>query len=157
MSTEGVETERHGVRFWIAFAVGGAVMAFGVRGALQHAAATHPRDLFIWLVGAGLLHDLVVAPLICATGLLLAHFLAEPWRTPVRAGLILSALVVLVGWPGLRMYGRDRVPDNLSAQPLDYSTAVLTVLAVVWLSVAVWTLLRVRARRATADEGTPTR
>jgi hypothetical protein len=121
-------------------------MGFGVRGALQDAAATHPRDFFVWVVGADLAHDLLIAPLVCVVGFMLARFLSEPWRTPIRAGLILSALVILVGFPGLRMYGRDRVPDNLTAQPLNYSTAVLTVLAIVWIGVAVWTLLRVRAR-----------
>lgn len=44
--------------------------------------------------------------------------------------------------PALRGYGRDRVPDNLSVQPLDYTAAVLTVLAVVWAVVAVWLAAR---------------
>jgi hypothetical protein len=148
----GTNEERHGAGFWVGLAIGTGVMAFGVRGAFRDAAATHPRDFFVWVVGADLVHDLLIAPLVCLVGFVLARFLAEPWRTPVRGGLIVSALVVVVGWPGLRMYGRDRVPDNRSAQPLDYTTAVLTVLAAVWIGVAIWVVLRARARH-TADCG----
>ena len=73
-------------------------------------------------------------------------------RAPVRAGLFASAVVILVGWAALRGYGRDHVPDNPTVDPLDYGSAVLTVLAVIWGAVAVWAAMawfrsRARARR----------
>ena len=37
-----------------------------------------------------------------------------------------SALVVAIGWPGLRGYGNKS--DNATIHPLDYGSAVLTVL-----------------------------
>jgi hypothetical protein len=142
-----LEPERHGVGFWIAVAIGGGVIVFGIRGAVHAARATGPTDFFAWVIAADLLHDLVIAPVVCAAGFVLTRLLPERWRTPVRSGLIISALVVIVGWTGLRGYGRDRVPDNPTVQPLDYRTALLTVLAVVWIAVVLWGLLRMRASR----------
>jgi hypothetical protein len=141
------QLERHGAGFWISVALGGGVIAFGVRGAVHDAAATGPADFFVWIVAADLLHDLLVAPLVCVVGFVLTRTLPEPWRTPVRSGLIISALVVAVAWAGLRGYGRDQVPDNPTVQPLDYGTSVLTVLAVVWTAVAIWVVVRVRSQR----------
>lgn len=135
-------TERPPRGFWVAAGAGFAVMGYAVAGVLGDARATHPRSFAAWVVGAALVHDLLVAPVVCLVGLLLGRVLREPWRTPVRTGLIVSGVVLLVAWPALRGYGRDRVPDNLSVQPLDYTAAVLTVLAVVWAVVAVWLAAR---------------
>ena len=152
MTAPAAEPERHGAGFWIAVVLGGALIAFGIRGALVDSAATGPAEFFVWVVGADLVHDLLIAPLVCVVGHLLARAVPEPWRTPVRSGLIVSALALLVGWPGLRGYGRDQVPDNPTVQPLDYGAAVLSVLTVVWLGVAVWALLASRSSRRARRE-----
>ncbi len=153
----------HGPAFWIAFVVGSGIMAFGVRGMLTNAAAADPATVFGWIVGGDLLHDFFLVPLVLITGAVLVRIVPEPWRTPVRAGLISSALLVAIAWPALRGYGRVRVPDNHSVQPLDYGTAVFTVLAVVWLGVACcWCCVRFvrrsgRRSRAAMPTGSPTR
>lgn len=151
-------TERPPRGFWVAAGAGFAVMGYAVAGVLGDARATHPRSFVAWVVGAALVHDLLVAPVVCLVGLLLGRVVREPWRTPVRAGSIVSGVVLLVAWPALRGYGRDRVPDNRSVQPLDYTTAVLTVLAVVWAVVAVWLAARLThgRRRTPRDSPSPT-
>ncbi|MGQ0826321.1 MAG: hypothetical protein ACT4OX_15035 [Actinomycetota bacterium] len=136
-----------GTRFWIFAVLGAAVMAYGVWGALDESAATHPRSLATWIVGADLLHDFLIAPLVATVGAAIARVVREPWRTPVRAGVIVTAVVVVVGFPAWGGYGRDRVPDNTSVAPLDYTTAILTVLSGVWLGAALWALARARAAR----------
>jgi hypothetical protein len=68
-------------------------------------------------------------------------------RRPVRAGLFATFVVVLVGWAPLRGYGRDRVPDNPTVDPLDYATAIPTVLTVVWLFTLGWIAVAVRRGR----------
>ncbi|MDZ4826087.1 MAG: hypothetical protein SGJ13_06425 [Actinomycetota bacterium] len=143
----------HGARFRIALVIGGAVMAYGIWGVLDDARATHPGSLFVYVVGADLVHDLVIAPVVCIVGWLLTRVVPEPWRSPARAAVLISAIAVVVGWPSLRGYGRARVPDNASVQPLDYSTALGTVLAVVWLGTAVWATVRVTRRRSNEDAG----
>jgi hypothetical protein len=40
-----------------------------------------------------------------------------------------------------------RAPDNHSVQPLNYATAVLTVVAVVWLLCGAWFLVDLRRSR----------
>jgi hypothetical protein len=102
-----------------------------------------------WVVAADLLHDLVLAPLVCVLGLAIARFVAPPLRWPIRAGAIATAIVLLVAYPALRGFGRRTAPGNASVQPLDYTTAVLTVLAVVWGAALVWACvnLAVHARR----------
>ena len=66
---------------------------------------------------------------------------------PVRAGLFASIVVILVGWAALRGYGRDQVPDNPTVDPLNYGTAVLTVLLTVWAAVALWAGFAIRRSR----------
>lgn len=145
-------TDDHGRRFWIAVVIGGAVMAFGIRGVLGESSVS-PVTLFSWIVGADLAHDLLVAPLAGACGVLVHRYVREPVRTPVRAGLFVSAVVLVVAWPAWRGYGRDAVRDNLSVQPLEYTTSIATVLGVVWLVVLVWTIVRIRSSRAGAARG----
>ena len=71
-------------------------------------------------------------------------------EAPVRAGLFAFAVAILVGWAALRGYGRDQVPDNATVDPLNYGTALLTVVAIIWAGVALWCgVASYRFRRAT--------
>jgi hypothetical protein len=113
-------------------------MGFGVRGVLMHAEGTEPLQFTKWFIGADLLHDFVLAPLVCLAAAAVARVLPARVRAPVGSGLIASAFVLAVGWAPLRGYGRATVPDNPTVQPLNYATGVATVLAVVWAVVGVW-------------------
>jgi hypothetical protein len=130
--------ETGGAGFWIGALVGGGIMVFGLRGLLDAAPATRPAEVGLGFLGLDLLHDAVLAPLACVVGALLTRFLPRPFRAPVRAGLFASFVALLVGWPALRGYGRDQVPDNPTVDPLSYGTALLTVIAIIWAAVAVW-------------------
>jgi hypothetical protein len=138
-----------GPGFWVAAGVGVAIMAFGVRGVLVHAGGTEPPAFAAWLVGADLLHDFVLAPLVCLLAVGVARAMPARVRAPIGSGLIVTAFVLAVGWAPLRGYGRATVPDNPTVQPLNYATGIATVLVVVWCAVAVWTVIELlRARRA---------
>ncbi len=136
--------ERAGASFWIAFAIGGAVMAFGIRGAVMNLKDSAP-DVAKWVIGADLVHDLILAPIAVAVGWTINRIVPARWRAPVQAGLMATGVTLLLGWPGWRGYGRHLVPDNPSVQPLDYTTAILTVLAIIWGAVVVWLALRLVA------------
>ena len=127
-----------GFGFWLAVVIGVGVMAFGVMGLLHAAPATRPLQVLRDGIGLDLVHDLVLAPIACGAGILLTRLLPPPWRAPVRAALFATVMVLLVSWPALRGYGRAIVPDNPTVDPLNYSTAVLTVVALVWLAAAGW-------------------
>jgi hypothetical protein len=134
--------ERRGPAFWIGLVVGGAVIAYGVRGVLADAAATHPFSFATWFVGADIVHDAFVAPLAALVAWPVVRFAPLRWRAPLLAGLFGSAVVLAIAWAPLRGYGRATVPDNGSVQPLDYATATATVLGFVWLAVVAWILVR---------------
>ena len=147
------EQTPRGVGFWIGLALGLPIMAYGVVGAATNA-GTHPIKLATWIVGADLIHDLLVAPVVGLVGWLLVKVARRPWRAPLRAALITTALIVAIGWVPLRGYGR--IADNRSLAPLDYATTILTAVGAVWLACAVWiAAVAVRGRTNVSQNPTP--
>lgn len=117
--------------------LGAPVIAYGIRGALVDAADTHPGELARWIIGAGIVHDLVIAPMVLALGLLIRRVVTdEPVRRVLRAGFVVSAALALVAWPFVRGYGRvAAVPSVL---PRNYAMGLAAYLGVTW---AIVTLL----------------
>ncbi|HEY3682081.1 MAG TPA: hypothetical protein VGL93_03535 [Streptosporangiaceae bacterium] len=123
------------------YAFGGALMLFGLLGLLSDAGDDHPIGWALWFAGGVLVHDLVIAPVVVAAGWALRRV-----ARPVRAGLLVSVLVVAGVAPVVLALGRK--PDNPSILPLPYGRNLVLVLAVVWLGAgAVWAVRRVRQRR----------
>ncbi|MCX5381515.1 hypothetical protein [Streptomyces sp. NBC_00091] len=100
-----------------------------------------PLGVLVWLGGALVLHDGVIAPLVLATGLLVA---GVPARGLVRGALITAGALVLVTLPALL---RPGAPVNPSALPLPYGRNLAVVLAVVGAVAAATWLLRRLLRR----------
>jgi hypothetical protein len=97
------------------------------------------RDLtgvLIWLGGAVLLHDALIAPLVLLVGLVLVRGGA---RGPVRGALVVAGALTVVALPGLLRPGRTA---NSSVLPLDYPRNWLIALA----AVATVTVLVLAAR-----------
>lgn len=130
------QPRRWDLPFVLGLVVGGAVMIYGIAGLLDATTTTRARQITTWVVGADLLHDAVLAPIAALVGLAGARLLRPRVWPVVRAGLVASACALFVAYPMLRGFTRDQVPDNASAAPLDYGTAVLTVLVVIWALVA---------------------
>jgi hypothetical protein len=120
----------------IGLAVGIPVMAYGVRGVLVDAADTNPGELARWIVGAAVVHDLVLIPLVAVAAWGLGRLVPGRWWGPVRAGLVVTGALCLVAAPFLAGFGRD--PGNPSLLPRDYAAGLVTAVAVVWLAVAAW-------------------
>jgi hypothetical protein len=119
----------------VAGALGLALMAVGATLLLT---GGQLKDVALWLAGAIVLHDGIIAPLVLGVGLLLA---AVPARGTVRGALVVAGCLTMIALPPLL---RPGAPTNPSALPLDYlrnwllvlaSVAVVTgvVLAVRWL------------------------
>jgi hypothetical protein len=132
----------YGRAYWVALAIGAGVMAYGGIGLVGDTGVGPSADVAAWLVGADVAHDFVLAPLACFIGAGVARFLPRWCRAPVQAALLTTGVLLIVVFPALRGYGRDQVPDNPSVQPLDYTTATLTALAVVWAGAALWLTVR---------------
>jgi hypothetical protein len=140
---------RYGRAFWIALPAGAALMAFGAVGLVGDTGLAAGADVARWLVGADVAHDFVLAPLACLVGAAVARVLPRWCRAPVQAALLTSGVLLIVVFPALRGFGRDHVPDNVSVQPLDYTTGTLTALALVWAAAAGWLVVRI----VTSDRG----
>jgi hypothetical protein len=128
-------------RFWIGFAVGLIPMAWGVRLYLDLTPDAARRiDVVAWLVGADLVHDLLVAPLVVGVGWALTQVVPARVRPPVTVGLVLTGTVLLVGWLPLVGSAGD---GNATIQPRAYGREIALVVLVIWVAV----LLAVVARR----------
>jgi hypothetical protein len=124
----------------VGLALGVPVMAYAVRGVLVDAHLTHPAELARWIIGLAVLHDLVLVPIVLAAGTLLRRRVASWAWPPVRAALVTTAVLVAVGWPFARGYGRN--PDIPSLLPRDYTAGLVAAVAVVWALAAVWLVAR---------------
>ncbi|MFI9586235.1 hypothetical protein ACIHCQ_31345 [Streptomyces sp. NPDC052236] len=91
--------------------LGVALMAIG---AVLLLAGGQAVDVALWLAGAIVLHDGLVAPLVLAVGLLLA---SVPARGTVRGALVVAGSLTVIALPPML---RPGAPANASALPLDY-------------------------------------
>lgn len=140
----------YGWPFWSAVAVGCTTIGWGVRSFLESVpGAPERREFLVWLVGSDIAHDLIVAPIVFAVGWCIGRAAPAAVRPAVQVATIVSAAVVTVGWLPLR--GSARYVGNPTIQPLDYSTAVLTALALVWAAVGIWALGRARRGRRSSS------
>ncbi len=100
-------------------------------GAWQLSVVPDPWEVGVWLVGALVLHDALIAPLVLVLGFLVA---AVPARGVVRGALITGGATVLITLPLLLRPGS---PPNPSALPLPYGRNLLLVLGAVVISAVV--------------------
>lgn len=122
---------RPGPFAWCAILLGWAVMVVAVLGASNDGKLGGFTSWATWLVGAALVHDLLVLPIVLATGWLLTRLLPRPWRTPLRIALVVAAVTALTVWPIARRWGaRD---DNPSILPLPVMRNLAILVAVVLL------------------------
>lgn len=110
-----------GVRLFL----GGAGLLLIAIGGRLLADLPDPFDVLVWMGGALVLHDGIIAPLVLAAGLAVA---AVPARGLVRGALLTAGVLVLVTLPLLL---RPGTPPNPSALPLPYGRNLLLVLAAV--------------------------
>jgi hypothetical protein len=137
--SEGAGSSRHGAGFWAAVAAGGLVMAVATWGAFDSLSTSSFGSWGKWIIGLDLLNDFLILPIVALVGVGVGRLPLGSARAPVQAGLFATAIVLLVAWPGLAGLSAS---DNPTIQPLDYTTATLTVLAVVWAGVGAWALVR---------------
>jgi hypothetical protein len=79
-------------------AVGGAVMAFAVVGALTDP-DTRPVGHLLFLVGVLVTHDAVVLPLAIGVGVLIGRYVPKRVRVPVRVAAFVTAALLVVAVP----------------------------------------------------------
>ncbi|KAA6211205.1 hypothetical protein [Streptomyces filamentosus] len=130
------------------YAVGGLGVGLIGLGAWLVTAEPAPGAVLVWLAGALVVHDGVLAPLVLAVGLLIA---GRPGRGLWRGALVIAGSVVLVTLPLLL---RPGPPPNPSALPLAYGRNLAIVLAAVAAGAGLLHLARLWRRRSQRRVGT---
>jgi hypothetical protein len=122
-------------------ALGAAGLALMAAGLYLLVTGGQFKDVALWLAGAVVLHDLLVAPLVLAVGLLLALL---PARGLLRGALVTAGCLTVIALPVLLAPG---TPRNPSVLPLDYPRNwLLTLAAVAAVTAAVLVARRLRGR-----------
>ncbi|SDL81727.1 hypothetical protein [Streptomyces wuyuanensis] len=131
---------------YVTGALGVVMMAVGAALVLSNRDAP---GVLVWLGGALVLHDAVLAPLVLGVGLLVAGL---PARGVVRGALVVGGSLVLVTLPLLL---RPGAPPNPSALPLPYARNLVIVLGAVAGAACLVLLVRWLRRRPryTEDDG----
>ncbi|MBX3313714.1 MAG: hypothetical protein KF906_05275 [Actinobacteria bacterium] len=124
-----------GALFWISAVVGAAVVAYALRELWSVSSPVSRASLARFLIGGGLVHDALWAPLVAVVLVVTAQLLPVRSRLPVRVGLAFTALVLIVSWAQVRGYGVRA--NNPSLLPRDYGLVVAVLLAAIWAAVAV--------------------
>lgn len=128
-----------GPAFWLMFAVGWAIMAFGIKGLIQQPGSVGPDTVGPWLIGSAVVHDFLVAPAVIALGVVIVKLVPGEIRRFVQTGLVISGAVIAVAAPLL--IGLGGQAGNASALPHNYRVNVLIVLGVVWLGIVLAALV----------------
>lgn len=81
---------------WVGLLLGVPVLAWGIRGLFAASARVHPPELARWIVGAAVVHDLVVIPVTLAVGLGLRRIVPPTAWPPVRWALAATAVVTVI-------------------------------------------------------------
>lgn len=130
---------------WPLYAAGSAMIVFGLWGEL-FGADTNPLRWAELLVVAALAHDLVLAPVVLALGVVTRRLVPTRVRSAVQGAWLVSAVLLLVAIPGLGRFGAKA--DNPSVLPRDYPTGLAVGVGTVVLVATLGVVLRqVRQRR----------
>ena len=120
---------------------GGALMAYGAWRILGTAQLTRPRTLALWLVGAVVVHDGVLAPMTMTIGYVLGKIFRPRGRRYVAGALVTAAMLTAVAAP--LVHRRGRGPAGSTLETRDYASNLVLLLAAVALVSTVAYLVRV--------------
>jgi len=116
--------------FWPMTAAGLALSGYGLVGLLGDAGVGDSMSWLTYFIGGLLIHDIVWAPLVALGSIVVVRIVPVRVRPVVQGALIVTATVLLVGYPVVN--GSGRLANNPSILPLDYSRNLIIVLGCVW-------------------------
>ena len=131
--------------FWIGLVMATPVLAYGLKGALDHLPDVQLTSFITYFVGGAVVHDLVLAPAVCLIGWAVVRLVPKVAVAPVQAALVASGVIGLVSWPFVRGYGITAGEPSFLSR--NYATSVLTAWSVVWAAAAVAIVVRIVSAR----------
>lgn len=139
-----------GPAFWVAATAGVALISIGVAGMFTTQESDRLVNWGLWLGGAIVIHDLVLAPVAIIAGCLLARRARPRSGPPIAGALIVAATLAVATAPVWLQRGRSRYPDNHTILP-DHSypaNLALVLGAIAAVTLTVIATRAVRRRRA---------
>jgi hypothetical protein len=143
-----VGSSHFGIAFWSLGILGWAAIGYATWGVIVHPGATDPPNFAVWFLGAAVVHDLVVAPVVLVVGLALVRTVRRG-RAALQVAIICSATLCLFSLPVLLGLGGLR--DNATLLPRNETLGLVAALAVVWATTAAVVL----GRRRSANRRSP--
>ncbi|GAB3992021.1 hypothetical protein [Nocardioides marmoraquaticus] len=107
-------------------------------------------DSLLWMVGAAVAHDAVVAPVTIVVTLVLLRVVPATWRTAVTVGLLVLVTVTATAVPVLGRFGARS--DNPTLLDRDYTSGWLVLAALCLAVVVVVRVVGGRGRRPRGSE-----
>jgi len=128
-------------------AIGVAGVGYGALRILEQSRDTHPTRLALWLVGALLVHDAIIAPVVIGLGAVLTRFAPPRARGYLQGGLIAAGLISALGLILIERQGKTASPA-LALLRQDYRLNLLILLAAIaGLSALSYAVAELRSRR----------
>lgn len=122
-------TRHRGAAFWAATAAGWGLIAWGLRGIFAHRIDTRPGQLLRFFATGLAAHDLLLAPVVLAAGIVVARTVPGRWRAPAQAALLTAGTLALYSYPLVRGFGHRL--GNPTSLPRHYGAGLVLVVAVV--------------------------
>ena len=128
-------------------AVGVLVALFGLARLVSQTPGSHLLVLAVWLVGALVLHDAVLSPMIISIGAVLRRVPARA-RSYVQGALVAGGIVTIIAIP--LMYRAGSQPDVKAILDQNFPANLTVLLALITATAVMSYLLRVVREQQTA-------
>ena len=129
-------------------ATGGLVALFGVTRLVSEIPGRHLLALGLWLVGALILHDAVLSPLIVGIGTVLRRLPVRA-RSYVQGALVAGGIVTIIAIPLIHRSGSQ--PEAKAILDQNFPANLTMLLALITGTAVLAYLLRVVREHQTAD------
>jgi hypothetical protein len=133
---------------------GGLLALFGVFRLITQVPLADVLVLVVWLIGALVIHDGVVSPLVVGAGWTVSRLVPPRARRYLQAALIVAAIVTVIAIP--MMYRRDSQPKSKAILQQNFGanlTLLIGIIAAVTL--LLYALHVARDRSATKQPDAP--
>lgn len=138
----------------IIFAAVGILLAlFGVFRLLTEIPPASLLLLALWLIGAIIIHDGILAPTVATSGWALRRWVPDRGRRFLQIGLIITGLITIIALP--MIYLRGSQPEVKSILLRNYGanlTLIIGIVAVITLALYAVRVARDRSGRATGSQ-----
>ena len=132
---------------WTLGAAGVAAIGYGALRILEQSRYTHPSKLLIWLIGALLVHDAIIAPIVIGLGALLTRVVPGRARGYLQGGLVVAGLVSVVAVVEINRRNKTASPALALLRQNYLTNLVVLVLAITLVTVVAYLISVVRANR----------